>query len=273
MSKKLGRGLSALIPDYSRLQVAEKDDTLLKDLDLTLIKKNQYQPRLQFSMDTIKELADSINTNGLIQPIVVRLMGQNNYELISGERRLRAVESLGHKTIPAIINKDVSDKTSMVLSLIENIQREDINPLEQAIAYNQIINEYSFTQKELSEMLGKSRSSIANILRLLALIQKSKDSLMNGEISEGHARVLLHFKDSNEQKAILKEIIKNKLTVREAEQLCHTSNKKKSNSTTQTLSECKYKTKYSMDGKKGRFVINFSSEEEFKAIKGLLLRA
>ncbi|OGI08095.1 MAG: hypothetical protein A2Y40_09750 [Candidatus Margulisbacteria bacterium GWF2_35_9] len=273
MSKKLGRGLSALIPDYSSVKVEENDHTFLKDVDINYISKNKYQPRLSFSNETINELAESINQNGLIQPIVVRFISHNNYELISGERRLRAVESLGHKTIPALINKDVSDKASMVMSLIENIQREDINPLEQAIAYTQIINEHQFTQKELSELVGKNRSSIANVLRLLDLNQECKDALLSGTISEGHARALLHFKDSSTQSSFLHQIIKNNLTVREAEQLSNTSKSIKNKMLSHALSGSKYMAKYSFDGKKGKFVINVSSENEFNAIKEFLLNA
>ena len=139
MSKKLGRGLSALIPDYNAISESIQDLSSLREISISSISQNKYQPRLLFKDDTIHELAESIRSNGLIQPIVVRPLPGGKYELISGERRYRAVQTLGYETIPAIIKSDVSDQKSMLLALIENIQREDITSIEQAMAYKQIL--------------------------------------------------------------------------------------------------------------------------------------
>lgn len=274
MASKLGRGLSALIPDYTQIREVVDDETSqFKDIPLKLIEKNRFQPRQQFSDNTIQELASSIKTNGLIQPIVVRKNSKGTYELISGERRLRAATMLGYESIPAIVKKEVTDQDSRVLSLIENIQREDINALDAALAYYNIINEHHYTQQQLAEQVGKSRSAITNALRLLELSDKCKKALTEGQITEGHARAILHFKESSEQDSLLQKITTRELSVREVENLINKSALTIKKKSTAVLSGCKFKTKILNKNNRGHFIVHFSSDEEFKAIKELLLNA
>ncbi len=276
MSKKLGRGLSALIPDYSNIkeEVLIEDKNSLKEIAINLIVNNKFQPRMTFNTESINDLAQSISANGLVQPIVVRSTDNNSYELISGERRLRAVKTLGYETIPAIIKKDVSDSNSMLMALIENIQREDINPLEEAQAYEMIIYHHNYTQQQLSEVLGKSRSAITNTLRLLELSDMAKQALLTSIISEGHARVLLHYKDHSKQDMLLKQIIEKKLNVRDAERIINKSTKTVNKSVSKKLlTGCKFSVTYSKRKNSGNFVVNYNSSEQFEQIKNLLLNA
>lgn len=275
MASKLGRGLAALIPDYRNLDIQEQEITTLKDIPVKSIEKNKYQPRQLFSDDTLHELAASIKSNGLIQPIVVRQKTSGTYELISGERRFRAVSLLGYDKIPALVKVDVSDQQSMLLSLLENIQREDINPIEVAMAYSNIMNEYAFTQQQLSSTVGKSRSSVANTLRLLELSEPAKEALFHGKISEGHARTLLRFKDHPSQTRLLQIILEKSLSVREAERLPDQALSKKlpQKASKSPVQGCPFPAYCYKRGKKGYFSIPFSSEEDYSRILTLLSNA
>ena len=265
MAKKLGRGLSALIPDYDAINETTLDLSSLRDIPVSSISQNKYQPRLLFKDDTIQELAESIRANGLIQPITVRHISTGKYELISGERRFRAVQDLGYETIPAIIKGDVSDQKSMLLALIENIQREDINAIEQALAYKRIIEHHQLTQQELAEKVGKNRSTIANTIRLLELSEPVKQAIMDNLVSEGHARVLLRY-SPEEQDRILKEIVTHNLSVRDIESL---KLRKKSDSpapSTQKNTEVAVNTSFRAHilrkGQKGKIIVYFRDEQE-----------
>lgn len=266
MSKKLGRGLSALIPDYTAISETIKDLSSLRDIAIDSISQNKYQPRLLFKDDTINELAESIRSNGLIQPIIVRPLSGGKYELISGERRFRAVQGLGYETIPAIIKGDVSDQKSMLLALIENIQREDINAIEQALAYKRILEHHQLTQQELAEKVGKSRSTIANTVRLLELSEPVKQAVMDSLVSEGHARVMLRY-SSEEQHHLLKEIIANNLSVRDIESL-QTSRKSKSSDKPPIRKDAvvapntSFRANIVRNGQKGKVVVHFRDEKE-----------
>lgn len=261
---KLGRGLSALLPTNT-IDLPENE---LQSIDITLIKTNPFQPRLIFKNDSLQELAESIKENGLIQPIVVRKK-ERGFELISGERRLRAVKQLGYNEIPAIVKDKITDKESMLMALIENIQREDITPIEQAECYKKIMEENNLTQSELANMIGKSRPAVANTVRLLDLSLESKEALEKGQISEGHARKLLQLNSLEEQNKVLYEIINENMTVREVETKIVSPKAKKSTSQKQNIlkiANTKYKIYCKKNGEKGSFVITFQSEEDFNNI-------
>lgn len=179
---------------------------------------NIYQPRKHFDDDTIEELAQSIKAYGIIQPLSVRKMGQNSYELVAGERRLRAAKKVGLDTVPAII-VDITDKESAAIALLENLQREDLNYIEEAEAYNNLIKEHSYTQEQLAETIGKKQSTIANKLRLLKLSPEVRKTLLDNKLTERHARALLKLNDENAQVKILNVIIDKKLNVKETEKL------------------------------------------------------
>ena len=210
--KALGKGISALIPE--REQEVRESIIYAKT---SQIKPNPFQPREDFDLQSIEELAQSIKEKGVIQPLLVRRKG-DNYELIAGERRLRAANSLNIKEIPIII-KDVTDKDSLELALIENIQRQGLNPIEEAHAYQYLIDKFDVTQEKISEGLGKARTSVTNILRLLKLPQEIQQEIKKGRISFAHGRVLLETEDVNQQRRLAHEIIAKDLSVRELENL------------------------------------------------------
>jgi ParB family chromosome partitioning protein len=210
--KKLGRGLGALISENS----TENEEKLVT-IDIDQVKPNKNQPRKQFDQEKMAELMNSIDQYGIIQPIVVRSV-VNGYEIIAGERRWRAAKNLKINNVPVVIRK-ADDVTVAKLALIENIQREDLNEIEEANAYQQLISNYSLTQSELSEIIGKSRSYIANLLRLLNLEEEIQRELINSEISNGHARALLSLDDKDERLQVLEKIIKYNYSVRKTEKV------------------------------------------------------
>jgi len=216
--KALGRGLGAIFDDvedaYSRDLNSAQD--LVRDIDVSRISPNPYQPRKYFNEKAIKELGESIKKHGLLQPIIV-VEKDDDYMLLAGERRLRASKEAGLETIRAIV-ADIESENLRELALIENIQREDLNPIELAIAYKELIEEYSITQEGLSEIIKKSRTQITNTLRLLVLKEKTKNLLIQGELSQGHAKVLVGLQ-SDDEETVVNTILGQKLSVRETEQL------------------------------------------------------
>lgn len=268
MSKnKLGRGLSALLPEKNSTTSVESG---LQTIAIEKITTNPYQPRIIFKAESILELANSIKENGLIQPIVVRKK-DNGFELISGERRLRAAKQLGHNSIPAIIKEQISDKESMLMALIENIQREDISPIEQATCYKKIMEEQHITQANLAEMIGKSRPVVANTIRLLDLSLECKKALEEELISESHARKLLQLATHDAQNKMLLEITSNNMTVRDIETKIISKNPKKSVSVKNvSIKNPTYKIYCKKRDSKGSFVINFSTNDEYKELMNIL---
>ena len=210
--KALGRGLSALIPD--NLEKEELDR--IKQIEIDLICPNPNQPRKSFEKDKLDELAESIKKYGVIQPIIVK-KEEEIYTIIAGERRWRASKIAGLPTIPCII-RDIENKNASEIALIENIQREDLNPIDEANAYEYIMERYALTQEELSSVIGKSRVYVTNTLRLLNLDDYVKEKLISNEISQGHARAIISL-DKNLQKQITDRIIKDDLSVRDVEKL------------------------------------------------------
>ena len=213
--KALGRGISALIPD----QVAEAGEKIVY-LSAAQIKPNPFQPRENFNPENLEELTRSIKEKGIIQPVLVRRKG-DYYELIAGERRFRAANSLGFKEIPAIV-KEAEDIDSLELSLIENIQRQDLNSIEEARAYRYLIDKFDLTQEQVSDILGKARVSITNTLRLLKLPLEVQEEIRRGRITFAHGRALLEIADPNQQRRLASEVIAKSLSVRELENIIKT---------------------------------------------------
>ena len=213
--KGLGKGLNALIPQGS---VFTGGRTIV-NIDVKKVFPNPRQPRTVFNEETMMELAESIKLRGIAQPILVR-MRKEGYELVAGERRLRAAKLAGLTAIPAII-KDFSDEESVELSLIENLQREDLNPMDEAEAYHRLMTDFNLTQQEVARKVGKNRSTVANMTRLVELPPEIKKSLRKGELTAGHARALLTIEDKEKQMLVFRDVIKNRLSVRDIEILVY----------------------------------------------------
>lgn len=225
--KRLGRGLDALlskpVSETSAIMGAPDEADALRHIAIDLLQRGKYQPRLDMRTDKLQDLAESIKSQGLVQPIVVRptregLVATQRYEIIAGERRWRAAQMAGLQKIPAVV-KNVSDKTAIAMSLIENIQRENLNPLEEARALNRLIEEFGLTHKEGAEAVGRSRASVSNLLRLLELSDKVKVLVESREIEMGHARALLGIADKLAQYELARQIISKGLSVRQTERL------------------------------------------------------
>lgn len=218
-SRLFGVTEKAVVEDDGRLDQEELVDETKEEITsipVDQIVPNRFQPRTIFDEEKIDELAKTIHTHGIIQPIVVRLIENNNYEIIAGERRYRAVKKLGWDTVPAII-KRMNDKETASVALIENLQREELTPIEEALAYNQLIEIHGLTQEALAQRLGKSQSTVANKLRLLKLPKQIQDALLTKTITERHARALIPLKDEEKQVKVLQEIIDKNLNVKQTE--------------------------------------------------------
>ena len=224
MAKKgLGRGLGALLGDdkpqiISPVQNASTDENSVCELKLVDIEPNRDQPRKEFDEEKLSELAESIRQHGVISPIIVKRSANGFYGIIAGERRWRAAKKAGLKTIPAII-KELSEIEVSEIALIENLQRQDLNPVEEALGYKRLMDEYSLTQEQIAEKMSKSRSSVANALRLLNLADDVLEMIKNGKISFGHAKLILSLSDKNKQSELAKIIADEDLSVRATEQL------------------------------------------------------
>lgn len=210
---KLGRGLGSL---FDEPVIAENTD-IVETLRITLVEPNKNQPRHQFDNDKIEELAESIKEHGVIQPIIV-VRNDDRYKIVAGERRWRAAKKAGLKEIPAVI-RNYSEFEIAQIALIENLQRENLNPIEEALGYQTLMNKFSMTQEDVSDKIGKSRSAIANAVRLLSLDEPIRQKLISGEISSGHARALLSVESPKARLALLESIIEKGLNVRQTEAL------------------------------------------------------
>jgi ParB family transcriptional regulator, chromosome partitioning protein len=208
----LGRGLSALIPDAPAAAVPAERSL---DVDTDLLRPNKFQPRTHVDEGRIEDLTRSIKANGIIQPIIVRRV-EHGYEIIAGERRWRAAQRAGLLKVPVVV-RDIADDKLLAVALIENIQREDLNPIEEAHAYRRLADEFHLTQEQIAESVGKDRSSVANFLRLLKLPQEVRSNLGSGTLSMGHARALLGLTDESAQLRVAREVVAKSLSVRETE--------------------------------------------------------
>ena len=212
----LGRGLAALIPAAPKEKGEERDRTFI-ECDIDLVHPNRYQPRTHFAADELEELCESIKTQGIIQPLLVR-KDTSGYELVAGERRLRAAKMAGFDKVPVLV-KNLTDSQMLEMSIVENIQREDFNPIEEAEAYHRLITEFSLTQDQAAERVGKSRSAVANFLRLRQLPGEIKESITDSRVSMGHARALLGIETRAGQIAAWREVVSKRLSVRQTENL------------------------------------------------------
>jgi len=270
----LGKGLGALIPEE---EVMEDSSAVFK-ISMNLVKANKDQPRKNFDPEKISELAESIREHGIIQPVILK-KEEDIYVVIAGERRFRAAKSIGLTEIPAII-MDISDKEVLEISLIENIQREDLNPIEEAIAYKKLLVHFNLTQEEISKKVSKSRTAIANCMRLLNLDERVQDYIIDGVISEGHGRAILGINDKGFQYQIAQMVIDDSLSVRETEKLIKNFENEKKERVVKKENDIYYKdimsklenrfgTKVLINSKsknKGKIEIEYYSEEDFERI-------
>ena len=213
--RALGRGLSALIPQKDEELQASNES--IKYIPINTVKTNKYQPRIEFNQEKLNELMSSIKEKGVVQPVLVRKV-TDGYELIAGERRLRAIKSLGIDKIPAIV-RNVADVDMLEISLVENIQREELNPIEEAFAFQRFITDFNFTQEKVAQRLGKDRSTVANMIRLLGLPKKIQEFISKGMITAGHAKAILSLSNEMEQIRVSNLVVKKGLSVRETENL------------------------------------------------------
>ncbi|MBU3181789.1 ParB/RepB/Spo0J family partition protein [Clostridium psychrophilum] len=276
MSKKfgLGKGLGALIPE----EEIDKDGSNVFQVPINLIKANKDQPRKKFNSEKISELAQSIKEHGVIQPIILNKQ-ENIYIVIAGERRFRAAKSIGLVEIPSII-MDLDNKEVLEISLIENIQREDLNPIEEAIAYKKLLKDFGLTQDEVSKKVSKSRTAITNCMRLLNLDERVQDYIVDEVISEGHGRAILGLDNKQFQYEIAQNVIEDKLNVRETERLVKNFGNQNKEKEVKTENNIYYKdimnklenhfgTKVLINHKnksKGKIEIEYYSEEDFERI-------
>lgn len=286
----LGRGLSALLKDPATDintvtdKNAEKLVGTVVELEIANIEVNPFQPRSGFNEETLRELASSIKELGVIQPITVRKLGFNKFQLVSGERRLRASKLIGLKTIPAYIRL-ANDQESLEMALVENIQRQDLDPIEIALSYQRLIDEINITQEELSDRVGKKRSTIANYIRLLKLDPIIQTGMRDGFISMGHGRALINIQNQEEQLNIYEKIISQNLSVRDTEALVRKlKNPESKTSKTQKIlptyaNEAKEKLEALLGNKiqlkvsksgKGQVSIPFKNKEDFIRILNIL---
>ncbi|BCH52760.1 ParB/RepB/Spo0J family partition protein [Agrobacterium vitis] len=216
--RRLGRGLAALIGEMDQPVPVDESRALVsadRMVPIEFVSRNPRNPRRYFDETVLQELAGSIRQHGIVQPVVVRTIGTGRYEIIAGERRWRAAQLAGLVEIPVIV-RDVDDRTALELAIVENVQRADLNPLEEAMGYEQLIAEHGYTQNDLGEIIGKSRSHVANSLRLLKLPDPVRDMLADGSLSAGHARALVSTSDPN---SLARQIVSKGMSVRDAERL------------------------------------------------------
>lgn len=276
--KGLGRGLGALLGDFTE-PAAETHS-----LPIQSIEPNPLQPRKTFDEEELQQLADSIQEHGIIQPLAVRPVGEGYYQIIAGERRWRAARLANLSDVPAVI-VEADDKKAMELALIENLQRQDLNPLEEALGYQTLMNEYGLTQEEAAGRVGKSRPAVANALRLLGLCSEVQERVRSGELSAGHARAILQLKSEKKQQEAAQKIVALGLSVRQAELLCKNMGKEPAPKKEEVfavdyVAECeKSLSKHLGRGvkiingkRKGRFELEFYGQEDLQNLLDALMK-
>lgn len=279
--KGLGKGLGALLGDFSE-EPLEK--SAYQQLPIYKVEPNPEQPRQDFDEEELQALADSIAVHGIIQPLTVREMPNGYYQIIAGERRWRAARMANLSDVPAVII-EADDKKAMELALIENLQRQDLNPLEEALGYQTLMNEYGLTQEEAAGRVGKSRPAVANALRLLGLCPEVQERVRKGELSAGHARAILQLKSEKKQQEAAQKIVALGLSVRQAELLCKNMSKepvpqKKEVFAVDYVAECeKSLSKHLGRGvkivngkRKGRFELEFYGQEDLQNLLDALMK-
>jgi len=269
-ARGLGRGLDSLIPTAD--DNSNERSVSTNELKIALIKPNPHQPRRHFDEEMLKELADSIREHGVIQPLIVSKEGRD-FILIAGERRLRAAKLAGLESVPVIL-RSTKERQKLELALIENLQREDLNVLEEAASYKKLIDEFTLTQDEAAKRVGKSRSAVTNAIRLLLLPVEVKKGLREGLITEGHARVILSLPTLEQKLSFYNSIVKGQLSVREAEAKAKGAEKSKTedlsielrNIEQELIKSIGSKVKIQKSGAGGRIIIEYYSEEELERI-------
>ena len=271
----LGRGLDALLPKKAELAPPK---TGLEEIPIEFIQPGKYQPRVYFAEESIAELSDSIKAQGIIQPIVLRPIANDRYEIIAGERRWRAAQLAGLAKVPAVI-RTVDDDSALAMSLIENIQREDLNPLEEATALQRLIDDFQFTHQEVADAVGKSRSAVTNTLRLTQLSPPVAEMLVAGDLEMGHARALLTL-EAKEQVVVAKQVVARGLNVRQTEELIRVARRVTAEGSVKTVQDADTKRleqnlgqtlgqpvqiRHSKKGA-GKLVISYSSLDELDGI-------
>lgn len=278
IKRGLGRGLDALLGDIS---IAEEKKQHLQSLPIESMQRGKYQPRKDLNPEKLQELADSIKAQGVIQPIIVRKISFEKYEIVAGERRWRASQLAGLTQIPVVI-KEIDDRTAMAMALIENIQREDLNPLEEAEALKRLLDEFEMTHQLIAEAIGKSRTTVTNLLRLMDLHPDVKKLLLSNHLEMGHARALLSLEGSK-QVALANKVIKEGLTVRATERLVKESHADPKNQKIKLIDNDTVKLQDELTGKlgakvtidhkengSGKLVITYTSLDELDGIIELL---
>jgi len=274
-NSKLGRGLDILLGQVSSTDDQANSDHNLKILSVDALQRGKFQPRDDIDPDTLNELANSITAQGVIQPLVVRKVTYDKYEIIAGERRWRAAKIAGLKEVPAIV-REIDDQVALAIGLIENIQRESLTPLEEAKALQQLIQDFKMTHEEISHVVGRSRSAVSNLIRLLQLNESVKQLLSKGAIEMGHARALLSLEEDR-QFEVANQVVKRSLSVRQTEELVkRVLNPKPKKSTRtdphiealmQSLSQkLDSKTEIKSNGDKGKIIIHYTSSNELDNI-------
>lgn len=278
----LGRGLDALLPD---IESVEDYSGKYFECDIERIRPNRYQPRLQFPDDELEEMSRSIQQQGILQPLLVR-QDDHGYELIAGERRLRAAKRAGLKKVPVFVRK-ITENDLLEMSIVENVQREDLNPLEEAEAYHRLMTEFNLTQDQTASRVGKSRSAVANVLRLRQLPEQIKAGIMDGTLTMGHARALLSAPSSAQQNVIWRAVVSRGLSVRDTERMIQgLKSEKKKPRPSSSSSEQRYFTSLADDlsrhfgtkiqikrrGKRGKVEIEFYSDDDLDRLLKRLKR-
>ena len=279
--KGLGKGLGALLGDFSEETI---EASAYRELPIYKVEPNPDQPRREFDEEELQALADSISVHGVIQPLTVRELDSGYYQIIAGERRWRAARMAGLSDVPVVVI-EADDKKAMELALIENLQRQDLNPVEEALGYQALIEEYGLTQEEAASRVGKSRPTVANSLRLLGLSEEVLEKLKRGELTAGHARAILTLKSEKKQLEAAQKIIALALSVRQAETLCKNMNKEPAPKKEVTfavdyVAECeKSLSKHLGRGvkiingkRKGKFELEFYGEEDLQNLLDALMK-
>ncbi len=283
--KGLGRGLEALLGEAKVMEednVSVQEIAGVEEVSIHAIKTSEFQPRKNFDKEKIEELAESIREHGIIQPIIVRKKG-DGYEIVAGERRWRASREAGLKKVPVIV-KEISDRDHMLFAIIENVQREELNPIEEAASFEQMIKKYDLTQEEVSKSVGKSRPYISNQLRLLKLPEAAREYVAEGKVSAGHAKVLISIKDEEKLNSLAKEVAEKGISVRELENRLKEKPVKakkkdiKAKTPEAKLLERELKEKFGTkveileNGKNGKIEINYFNKEERERIIEILMK-
>lgn len=277
MAKKgLGRGLESLIPQRpKKITNEEKTERGIIELELSEIIPNPHQPRKEFNQELLNELAQSIKVHGVIQPLVVSKNKSNQYEILAGERRLRAAKMAGLNKVPVVV-RTASDQQKLEVAIVENVQRENLNPVEEAMSYERLMSEFNLNQEQIAKKVGKSRSGIANILRILSLPDEIQKALAINKITMGHAKLIMGLKNEADQRQLFNKIISSSLTVKDTENKVNNKKIRKDKLRINNPRIVGYeealrqalgtKVEIKNKGKKGKIIINYYSDSELGEI-------